>query len=69
MTMNRTFKLTAIGSVALLALGALALPWYSSYTVHAELKALAGQARQGDVELSKLAHEAGLFSRVLAWLY
>ena len=62
MTMNRTFKLTAIGSAAVLALGALALPWYSSYTVHAELKALAGQARQGDVELSKLVHEAGLFS-------
>lgn len=48
--------------LGLLAVVALAVPWYSSHTLDAELKAYADGARQGDLVVRKLAHQAGLFT-------
>ena len=45
-----------------LALGALAVPWYSSRQFEAEIAALAAKPAQGPWELRNVAHHAGLFS-------
>ena len=44
------------------ALGALALPWYSSRQFEAEIQALAAQPAQGPWVLRHVVHHAGLFS-------
>ena len=59
MTSLKKYILAAV--LGLLALAAFALPWYSSHTLDAELKAFAEGARQGDLVVNKLTHEAGLF--------
>lgn len=45
-----------------LALGALAVPWYSSRQFEAEIQALSAKPAQGPWELRNVAHHAGLFS-------
>ena len=45
-----------------LALGALAVPWYSSRQFEAEVQALAAQPAQGPWVLRNVVHQAGLFS-------
>jgi uncharacterized protein YdgA (DUF945 family) len=44
------------------AVGALAVPWYSSRQFEAEIAALAAQPAQGPLELRNVVHQAGLFS-------
>ena len=60
--MSRTIKFTLVGVVGVLAIGALAVPWYSARTVAAELKNLTTPLPRSDLVLRKLAHQAGLFS-------
>ncbi len=47
--------------LGLLGLGGVALPWYSSRTLDAELKAFAEASRKGDLVVSKLANQPGLY--------
>ena len=60
MTSLKNYVLAAV--LGLLAVVALAVPWYSSRTLDAELKAYADSARQGDLVVRKLSHQAGLFT-------
>ena len=60
--MNSWKKYTLAAVLALLALVAVALPWYSSRTLAAELKAFEQGSRQGDLVVNKLTHNPGLFT-------
>ncbi len=59
MTSLKHYAVAAV--LGLLALAGLAVPWYSSRTLDTEIKAFADASRKGDLVVSKLAHQAGLF--------
>lgn len=56
------FKLAIALLFILLAVGALAVPWYSSRTLDTQIKAWADQPGQGTWQLQKVAHQAGFFA-------
>lgn len=60
MTSLKQYALAAV--LGLLALAGLAVPWYSSRTLDSELAAFAQTSTQGDLSVSKLTHQAGLFT-------
>ena len=60
--MKIRFSLAFALLFVLLAAGALAVPWYSSRALDAQIKAWAAQPGQGVWQLHKVAHQAGLFA-------
>jgi len=56
------FKIAVALLFSLLTLAALAVPWYSSRTLSAQVKAWASQPGQGAWQLHKVAHQGGLFA-------
>ena len=56
------FKLVIALLFALIAVSVLAVPWYSSRALDAQIKAWAAQPGQGVWQLHKVAHRAGLFA-------
>ena len=59
MGFSSKIRWTVAGSALLLTAGALAVPWYSSRTLAAELQALAATHGQGELRIRNLVHEAG----------
>lgn len=60
--MKSRFKLAFALLFVLLAAGALAVPWYSSRALEAQVKDWAAQPGQGAWQIHKVAHRAGLFA-------
>lgn len=60
--MKTRFKFALALFLGLITLAALAVPWYSSREIDAQIKALAVHPGQGVWQLHKVEHQAGLFS-------
>lgn len=62
MKLNLKIAVPLLVVTLVVAVGALAVPWYSSRRFEAEIQALAAQSAQGPWALRNVAHHAGLFS-------
>lgn len=62
MSLSPNVRIALAGCALVLTAGALAVPWYSSRTLAAELQALAATHGQGELRIRNLAHEAGWLS-------
>jgi hypothetical protein len=59
MQLSPRLRLALAGSALVITGAALAVPWYSSRTLAAELQELAATHAQGDLRIRNLAHDAG----------
>lgn len=62
MKLNLKIAVPLLVVALVVAVGALAVPWYSSRQFESEIQALAGQPGQGPWALRNVVHHAGLFS-------
>ena len=59
MQLSSRLRLALAGSALVITVAALAVPWYSSRTLAAEVRELASAHARGNLRIRNLAHEAG----------